>query len=258
MTDKITVSPERAQGMNIFQRMFCAAQQLGFITKDGDNTQQKFRFASHDAVVGECRKAFLDWGILCVNSVQESARELRTVKSQRGDRDVFCAWLQIQTTLINPDDPKDQFYVRTETEAQDSGDKAYGKAISYAKKYALLTGCGLMLETGEDIDKPANRELGKASKLFASIAMKVGAPSDWQCEIIDSADPTMINNEAGRLKDLHGVKAAYKADCKAKKIPQKDAEEMFLKAMKDNGLIPLYVQNPGHVQRALDAEMEQS
>jgi hypothetical protein len=51
-------------------------------------------------------------------------------------------------SLINTDDPESQVNVIVEAQALDTGDKASGKAMSYAMKYALLKTFGL--ETGEN------------------------------------------------------------------------------------------------------------
>jgi hypothetical protein len=46
------------------------------------------------------------------------------------------------------EDPKDELIIRIEAHAMDNADKAPGKALSYAKKYAILK--LFEIETGED------------------------------------------------------------------------------------------------------------
>ncbi len=49
---------------------------------------------------------------------------------------------------MNAEDPADKFSMEIEAHALDHGDKAPGKALSYAKKYAVLK--LLEIETGEE------------------------------------------------------------------------------------------------------------
>ena len=51
-------------------------------------------------------------------------------------------------TFVNADNPEDKFSDSYPAHALDNGDKAPGKAISYATKYALLK--TFSIETGED------------------------------------------------------------------------------------------------------------
>ena len=50
--------------------------------------------------------------------------------------------------FVNADDPTDRLTIVIESHAMDNADKAPGKALSYAKKYALLK--LFEIETGED------------------------------------------------------------------------------------------------------------
>jgi hypothetical protein len=50
--------------------------------------------------------------------------------------------------FVNADDPADRITVQSEAHANDHGDKAPGKATSYATKYAMLK--LFSIETGED------------------------------------------------------------------------------------------------------------
>ena len=59
------------------------------------------------------------------------------------------------------DDPSDKFSIEIEAHALDHGDKAPGKALSYAKKYAVLK--LLEIETGEEEEGRQDQHKPKSS-----------------------------------------------------------------------------------------------
>jgi hypothetical protein len=65
--------------------------------------------------------------------------------------------------VVNADEPADRLTVEIEAHAIDHGDKAPGKALSYAKKYAVLK--LLDIETGEEEEGRAEQFKPKASKV---------------------------------------------------------------------------------------------
>jgi hypothetical protein len=58
----------------------------------------------------------------------------------------------LAVAVVNIDDPADKYTVHVPGVAYDTSDKAVGKLISYAKKYALTACCGLLVATGVDSD----------------------------------------------------------------------------------------------------------
>jgi hypothetical protein len=69
--------------------------------------------------------------------------------------------------VINADQPEETIIIRIEAHAMDNADKAPGKALSYAKKYALLK--LFEIETGEDEESRYQPDLDIAP-LLAAIA----------------------------------------------------------------------------------------
>jgi hypothetical protein len=75
--------------------------------------------------------------------------------------------------VVNADDPTDKFSIEIEAHALDHGDKAPGKALSYAKKYAVLK--LLDIETGEDEEGRPDQHADKAmpEKLVADFIASI-------------------------------------------------------------------------------------
>lgn len=140
--------------MNVYQRMHRAAGMCRVIPKLGFNSFQRFKFVSHDQAALEARQVFHACGIVFLVNIDESSLEMKEGAPDDGGKAkvAFLAQLKATATVINVDKPDDRYSVTLPAYALDTSDKAMGKAISYAKKYALLALVGLMLATGDDPD----------------------------------------------------------------------------------------------------------
>lgn len=166
--EKAAPTPEQVKGWNIYQRMFAAAGMISVLVKRremqgfGEEGGRGIRYVSHDDAVLKVRGAFQACGILCVIDIPEYTLQTFTSVDKQTFRDgntkekmkITClAEVKAKALFINPDKPEDRYEVNIPSYALDTSDKALGKGISYAKKYALIACSGLMLATGEDVDQ---------------------------------------------------------------------------------------------------------
>lgn len=147
MTDKL----------NIHQRLFLAQESLQAIEKTKPTDTKFYEFTSHDDVTKASKEVFLKHGILCIDDVIDADFKPIDVKKwdnyskcEKEVTEILCT-VKMQVHLINKDDPSDAIIKHTFGQGIDNSDKAYGKAVSYAFKYALLK--GLMAKTGLDSDQ---------------------------------------------------------------------------------------------------------
>lgn len=131
---------------NIYQRINAVQRAIGYIQKDRSVSTGggSYKAVSHDAVIALLRPHLIEHGIVVTTSLfgdQEFDLPLEGSKQR-----LFRA--EFRVSFINVDEPADRFVVIVPAHALDNGDKAPGKAISYATKYALLK--TFALETGED------------------------------------------------------------------------------------------------------------
>ena len=137
--------------MNIFQRLNEVRKAVLYIQKD--KTVQNYKAVSHDMVVAMCREHFVKHGII---TYPEQTRGLMNPAGMKAAKDgagtvpdpmrLYEAAYLIH--FVNMDEPADRVSVQIEAHALDNGDKAPGKAVTYATKAAILK--LLMLETGEN------------------------------------------------------------------------------------------------------------
>ena len=131
--------------MNIFQRINEVRKAIGYVQKDKavSTGGGSYKAVTHDAVTGMVRAALIEHGVVIVPSVVSS---VFNAKEPEAKQRLYEATFQIE--FVNMDEPTDRIVTQQTAHALDNGDKAPGKAMSYATKYAILK--LFNIETGED------------------------------------------------------------------------------------------------------------
>ena len=134
----------QTKGMNVLQRLAEVKKIVSYVKKDKE--VQGYMAVTHDQVTAFTREALNDAGVIVIPSEETSQTIVTTMTTAKG-----VPFIRFEATylvsFINIDEPKDLISVRVTSHAIDQGDKAPGKAYSYATKYAILK--VLSLETGE-------------------------------------------------------------------------------------------------------------
>lgn len=133
---------------NLHQRIIAVMQQVKYVRKDvtvNAGAGGKYPGVSHDAVAAVLHGALADNGVV-MRVTQDTSATLEGQTKSGSPKIRYSGWYEV--ALINADDPQDRETYRVEAHAEDSGDKAPGKALSYAVKMILLK--AFMLETGEN------------------------------------------------------------------------------------------------------------
>ena len=129
--------------MNIYQRVNAVMQKVTYIKKD--TKVQGYSAVTHDNVVAMVRAELVRVGIViypeqlgCDMPIMRDGKDIKM--------HLYVADYLIH--FVNIDKPDDRISVKINSHANDNGDKAPGKALSYAIKYAILK--VFSLETGEN------------------------------------------------------------------------------------------------------------
>jgi hypothetical protein len=133
------------KGMNIYQRVQQVMQEVAYVRKD--KAVENYMAVTHDMVTAVTRPSFVKAGIVMQPRVISAATIDTGRKSSKGN----VAWRyegRFEVDFVNIDEPTDRITICVDAHADDYGDKAPGKALSYATKSAVLK--LLMLETGEN------------------------------------------------------------------------------------------------------------
>ena len=134
-----------AKPLNLFQRIVKVRQSVGYAQKDKSVSTGggSYKAVTHDQVTAIVREHMNTFGIVCVPTLVTSTMHPKEdgAKQQRYDA-------TYSFDFVNADDPTERLTIVIEAHAMDNADKAPGKALSYAKKYAVLK--LFEIETGED------------------------------------------------------------------------------------------------------------
>ena len=145
---------ERGSSMNIYQRINEVRKAITYIQKDKSvsaGPAGSYRAVTHDAVTGMIRQHLVEHGIIIAPTLIDSVFH---AKEDGAKQRLYSASYDVR--FINMDAPDECVTIRIEAHALDNGDKAPGKAISYATKYAILK--LFNIETGEDEESRYQRE----------------------------------------------------------------------------------------------------
>ena len=145
---------ERGSSMNIYQRINAVRKAITYIQKDKSvsaGPAGSYRAVTHDAVTGMIRQHLVEHGIIIAPTLIDSVFH---AKEDGAKQRLYSASYDVR--FINMDAPDECVTIRIEAHALDNGDKAPGKAISYATKYAILK--LFNIETGEDEESRYQRE----------------------------------------------------------------------------------------------------
>ena len=145
---------ERGSRMNIYQRINAVRKAINYIQKDKSvsaGPAGSYRAVTHDAVTGMVRQHLVEHGVIIAPTLIES---MFHPKEEGAKQRLYSASYDVR--FINMDAPDECVTIRIEAHALDNGDKAPGKAISYATKYAILK--LFNIETGEDEESRYQRE----------------------------------------------------------------------------------------------------
>ena len=145
--------------MNLMQRINEVRKAIAYIRKDKNvstGASGSYKAVTHDAVTALVREHMVEHGIVSWPHLVESQSMPYEVNAEMVRAKQFRYEATYDFTFCNIEDPKDSLTIRIQAHAMDNADKAPGKALSYAKKYALLK--LFELETGEDEESRYNPE----------------------------------------------------------------------------------------------------
>lgn len=155
--------------MNLYQRMSAITTELNVVPKDlsvgyGKNT---YKAVGERGVLDAVKPLEAKYGVYSYPLESEivfTDTLTTTSKDYQGNEKEstrFFIRLSVTYRFINVDNPEEHIDIKSYGDGIDSGDKAPGKAMTYAGKYALLK--AYKISTGDDPDAEASPENGYRS-----------------------------------------------------------------------------------------------
>jgi len=184
--------------LNIFQRINAVREDVKYIQKDAK--VQGYSAVTHDMVTASLRASLVKHGIVIVPR-QTSGRVIEPRDPANGVK-MLKYQGDYEIDFVNMDKPDEKVTMPIQAHADDNGDKAPGKCLSYATKSAMLK--LFSLETGE------NDESRVADEDLSDITEALNA-----CEDMDALQATFKLAWASypnSRKELTAIKDAKKKE----------------------------------------------
>lgn len=147
--------------LNIYQKMSLATNKIQTVAKKlkvGEGTKSEYKAVSEADILNAIKPIEYELGIYIYPYDRKLTKEERvTFKNKFGDIDNFVIRIETTYRFVNIDKPDEFIDIKTYGDGVDSQDKAPGKAMTYADKYALLK--AYKIQTGDDPDKNKSGKL---------------------------------------------------------------------------------------------------
>ena len=142
--------------MNIYQRINAVMKKVQYVQKDKQISGggANYKAVTHDQVISVARAALVEAGVVIFPSQLEGGfLQMRDVNATPTPIKMGLYSGKYEVNFVGIDEG-DKLTVVVEAHANDNGDKAPGKALTYATKAAILK--VLCLETGENEESRAD------------------------------------------------------------------------------------------------------
>ena len=223
---------EETKQLNIYQKMLKATEKINKVAKNLKveiGKSSSYKAVSEADVLEAVKPVEIELGIYSypVNREIIETQVLDTVKEYNGTRNeskqLFMR-LEVTYRFVNIDNPQDYLDITTYGDGVDSQDKAPGKAMTYADKYALLK--AYKIETGDDPDKEASGELKATQKQTKTISKATANQIETMKKMYSEEELQKALNlvKKEKLEDLTVYEASSLISKRAKKEEVKENE----------------------------------
>lgn len=144
---------------NIYQRIQAVTNEIKFIEKNIEvgSGRSTYNAVGDSDVIKKVNEAEKKCGLVSIPVKQELVKtDIIKVAGRDGETYKYVDIVKMTIQIINIDNPEEVIEVESFGRGLDSGDKGFGKASTYARKYALLN--AYKIATGEDPDKDKSKD----------------------------------------------------------------------------------------------------
>lgn len=205
---KETKTVKQEKSMNIYLKMLKATEKINRVAKNlkVGLGQSQYKAVGEADVLEAVKPVEAEIGIYSFpvsRRIVESKEFITTSEYNGKTSEKVTMWLRLEVVyrFVNVDDPEDFIDITTYGDGIDPQDKAVGKAMTYADKYALLK--AYKVETGDDPDQHHSQDMKPNYKPQpqAKTNPSYAKASEPQPEI-EFVDGPIDNNKADALKML--------------------------------------------------------
>lgn len=160
--------------MNIHEKIQAVSIEVMNIEKDMTVGEGRFSYkaVSDNVVTLAVKRAERKYRINSIPVKQEiiDTQIVKVIRSKGNEGTDYVDTIKTTIEITDLDKPEDKVYVESCGRGLDSGDKGLGKAMTYARKYALLN--AYKIATGEDPDGDRSEDTKQASEDKTEVFVK--------------------------------------------------------------------------------------
>lgn len=181
--------------LNIYERLLLISSEVPYVAKNltVSTGSSSYKAVSESDIISTIKPLETKYRVFSY-PVSRRIVESSQIENTNGKKQNFLR-LEIIYRFINIDKPEQYIDITTYGDGIDSGDKAPGKAMTYADKYALMK--GYKIPTGDDHDKDASPE--EAGKVIIDKPSDIHLATKSDIELINEI---RISGDAGIFDDL--------------------------------------------------------
>ena len=166
--------------MNIYEKMSAITREIADVAKNLEveiNERTKYKAVGEYDVLKAVKPIEHKYGVYSFPAHREIVESGEIVNSTKyGEKRSLFVRIEVIYRFVNVEKPEEYVEVFSYGDGVDSQDKASGKAMTYADKYALLK--AYKIQTGEDPDAEGSNEL-----LEKNLSKDLASDSDPPCGI---------------------------------------------------------------------------
>jgi hypothetical protein len=202
--------------MNLYQRINEVRKSINYVQKDKSVStgNGSYKAVTHDQVTALVREHMVDNGIVVYPILVESLSNPKEVYANMETAKQFRYEATYDFVFVNADDPADSLTIRIQAHAMDNADKAPGKALSYAKKYAILK--LFEIETGEDEESRYQDKEEFKLAFWSDIIKDCMNLPDLEKNYLEAKSECLRLGDTSSMKAINAVTAARKKEMESK------------------------------------------
>lgn len=203
---------EEREKMNIYAKMQKITEEMAVVVKGLNvqvNQKASYKAVSERDILDAVKPLESKYGVYSYPFSREEIEEDTLVKESEYNGKITktnTLFMRIETVyrFVNIDNPSEFIDITSYGDGLDTGDKAPGKAMTYADKYALMK--AYKISTGDDPDKEASPENGY-SKIEPKATSKQITILEGYYED-ENLDKLLKLNKIDKIEDLSMKKAS--------------------------------------------------
>lgn len=201
---------EAKEAKTVYEKILAVMSEVGYLNKDGFVETGKgkgYKALTDEKVLTAIRPVMVKHRLIMLPVSMDHRRVDEKVKDYQGNEKTNrITDVDMTFRIINVDDPKDYVDVVSSGTGVDTQDKGIGKAMTYAKKYALLN--SYMVPSGDDTDQISSEKY--TEQLMGPAPAQ--APAEEPAAPVQQSDRAINIKTAIVLAEKYGKKSLINAN----------------------------------------------